>query len=120
MKNNEKKFEKRLTEMQKEIDKLKEECQYWSKEVEDIATLTMNKMRGPFISFEYHLADHCNLNCKGCDHFSPIAETKLTEFTQFKKDINRMSELFEKKAKSIHILGGEPLLNPEINNPSPL
>ena len=26
-----------------------------------------------------------------------------------------MSELFEKKAKSIHILGGEPLLNPEIN-----
>ena len=115
MKNNEKNFEKRLTEMQKEIDKLKEECQYWSKEVEDIATLTMNKMRGPFISFEYHLADHCNLNCKGCDHFSPIAETKLTEFTQFKKDINRMSELFEKKAKSIHILGGEPLLNPEIN-----
>lgn len=30
MKNNEKNFEKRLTEMQKEIDKLKEECQYWS------------------------------------------------------------------------------------------
>ena len=26
-----------------------------------------------------------------------------------------MSELFEKKAKSIHILGGEPLLNPELD-----
>ena len=31
MKNNEKNFEKRLTEMQKEIDKLNEECQYCSK-----------------------------------------------------------------------------------------
>ena len=23
---------------------------------------------------DIHLTDHCNLNCKGCTHFSPLAE----------------------------------------------
>lgn len=114
MKNDDKNIEKKLQEMQNEINKLKKESEYWSKEVEDISTLTMHKMRGPYISFEYHLADHCNLNCKGCDHFSPLAKPKLADFSEFKKDINRMSEIFEGKAKSIHILGGEPLLNKDI------
>ena len=26
------------------------------------------------MSFEIHLAEHCNLNCKGCDNYSPVAE----------------------------------------------
>lgn len=31
---------------------------------------------------EFHLADHCNLNCRGCGHFSPIAdETFLARLT---------------------------------------
>lgn len=107
-------LENKLNEMNIELQKIKEECAYWSKEVEDIATLTMQKMRGPYISFEYHLADHCNLNCKGCDHFSPLAQPKLITFDSFKKDLDRMSELFNGQAKSIHILGGEPLLNKEI------
>ena len=105
---------KSLKNMQKEIDNLKKECEYWAKEVEDISILTMHKMRGPYISFEYHLSEHCNLNCKGCDHFSPIAEPRFTDYAVFERDIERMSELFEKKAKSIHILGGEPLLNKDI------
>lgn len=25
------------------------------------------------IDFEVHLCDHCNLNCRGCDNFSPVA-----------------------------------------------
>lgn len=107
-------LEKKINEISMELQSVRKECDYWSKEVEDIATLTMHKMRGPFISFEYHLADHCNLNCKGCDHFSPLATQKITEYNTFKKDIIRMSRLFDGKAKSIHILGGEPLLNNDI------
>ncbi|MDO5568557.1 MAG: 4Fe-4S cluster-binding domain-containing protein [bacterium] len=107
-------IDKKIKKMENEIIELRKECNYWSKEVEDLATLTMHKMRGPFISFEYHLADHCNLNCKGCDHFSPLAEKKFTDFDKFSNDIHRMSELFNGKARSIHILGGEPLLHKEI------
>lgn len=108
------KLTKKVNEMEQELREVKKECNYWAKEVEDIAVLTMHKMRGPYISFEYHTTDHCNLNCKGCDHFSPLAKPKFTNFEDFKKDINRMSTLFEGKAKSIHILGGEPLLNKDI------
>ena len=107
-------IEEKINNMQEQIDSLKKECEYWSKEVEDISTLTMHKMRGPYISFEFHLNDHCNLNCKGCDHFSPLADPCFTDYNVFEKDIERMSKLFDKKAKSIHILGGEPLLNKEV------
>lgn len=109
-----KEIKKELEKIKLDIDKLKEECAYWSKEVEDIATLTMQKMKGPYISFEYHLSEHCNLNCKGCDHFSPLAEPSFTDLKSFSKDIDRMSELFDQKARSIHILGGEPLLHEDI------
>lgn len=29
---------------------------------------------------EIHVADYCNLNCRGCTHFSPIFEREIPEF----------------------------------------
>ena len=66
------------------------------------------------IRFEVHLADHCNLNCVGCDHFSPLAEPSFVDIDTFKRDFARMGELFSHKCEWIHLLGGEPLLNPDI------
>ena len=34
-----------------------------------------NKIPHKLIRFTIHLADHCNLNCVGCNHFSPLAES---------------------------------------------
>lgn len=63
---------------------------------------------------EYHVADHCNLNCKGCFHFSSLVESKeFPAFEQFKMDINRLNELFD-NIGIIRLMGGEPLLNPEL------
>ncbi len=62
---------------------------------------------------ETHLVDHCNLNCKGCLHFSPLCPPKFTDFNQFSRDITRLSEIF-KKIKMFRLLGGESLLHPEI------
>ena len=31
---------------------------------------------------EVNLADHCNLNCQCCDHFSPIAKKTFLDFEQ--------------------------------------
>ena len=62
---------------------------------------------------EYHVAHHCNLNCKGCGHFSNLVEEKsFGDYDQFKRDLIRLSELFE-NIKIIRLMGGEPLLNPD-------
>ncbi len=63
---------------------------------------------------EFHLADHCNLKCKGCTHFSNLVkEPVFADMGQYKKDIRRLSELFD-NIKEIHLMGGEPLLNPDV------
>ena len=66
------------------------------------------------LSFEVALAEHCNLRCAGCDHFSLIAEPEFVDIKEFERDFSRLSELFNGRAQEIHLLGGEPLLNPDI------
>lgn len=64
---------------------------------------------------EFHINDHCNLNCKGCSHFCPLVnEEKFTDYNQFEKDIQRLKELIQ-YIKIIRIMGGEPLLNKELD-----
>lgn len=67
-------------------------------------------------SIEIDLVSHCNLNCKGCTHFSPIAEKWFIDVNDFKQDIKRVSEILpDKYVKRMYLLGGEPLLHQEIN-----
>jgi MoaA/NifB/PqqE/SkfB family radical SAM enzyme len=62
---------------------------------------------------EYHIADHCNLNCKGCGHFSNVCEPGFGDLSQFRKDLERLRELVW-GIKVFRLMGGEPLLNPEL------
>ena len=64
--------------------------------------------------FEIHAAEHCNLRCKGCNHFSPYAEKEFINLETLEKDLNKFSELSGGEADYILVTGGEPLLNPEI------
>ena len=59
---------------------------------------------------EVHLAEHCNLNCKYCLHFSNIADKEFYDLDKFRQDMKRMSEVFDKKVGHLQLLGGEPLL----------
>ena len=63
---------------------------------------------------EYHLADHCNLSCQGCSHFSPLAQKCFPDVQIFERDMKRLSDLSKGKLKRFFLLGGEPLLNPQI------
>lgn len=63
---------------------------------------------------EYHICDYCNLNCKGCAHFSPISPKKMAVYDNIEKDLKRMKEVVS-HIEVIRILGGEPLLNPEVD-----
>ena len=67
-----------------------------------------------FDLIEFHIVDHCNLNCKGCIHFTPLADKGYTSIKEFKHDSAIMSKLASKKIKEVHLLGGEPLLHPEL------
>jgi len=61
------------------------------------------------------VTDHCNLNCKGCSSFSPIAEEGFLNIQTYKKDIEKLAELTENKLFSFFFTGGEPLLHPDIH-----
>lgn len=72
------------------------------------------KKRHKLSQFEVHLAEHCNLNCQNCDHFSPIAKESCLNIDIFESDLKRLSFLTKKDVDKIYLLGGEPLLNKDI------
>jgi organic radical activating enzyme len=62
---------------------------------------------------EIHVVDQCNLNCKGCGHFSPIADQWFIDTDNYARDIAQLKKLFS-SIRIIRIMGGEPLLHPKI------
>lgn len=67
------------------------------------------------LKFEIHAAEHCNLNCKYCNHFSPLAKEEFLSLEEYESDLARLSFLFHEEMQQIKLLGGEPLLHPQIN-----
>lgn len=67
-------------------------------------------------SLEYHLCEHCNLNCYGCDNFSPLAHEQFENINTFERDLDRFSLLSHGKLNTFKLLGGEPLLHPQIED----
>ena len=68
------------------------------------------------MKFEIHLTEHCNLNCKYCSHFSPLANEEYLSLEEYERDLSRLSHLFGGQMQQIKLLGGEPLLHPQINS----
>lgn len=59
---------------------------------------------------EFHIVDNCNLNCRGCSHFSPLyTETKESVDNKI-MNIDKLLKKFSNIAR-LDILGGEPLLS---------
>jgi 4Fe-4S single cluster domain/Radical SAM superfamily len=63
---------------------------------------------------EVHLVDHCNLNCKGCDHLSPIADKWFADPNIYERDLKQLQKLFS-GIRTICLMGGEPLLHPDVS-----
>jgi MoaA/NifB/PqqE/SkfB family radical SAM enzyme len=61
-----------------------------------------------------HLVDHCNLNCRGCDNFSPLSNKVFADSKIFENDCARIAKLSNGKIDEIQLLGGEPLLHPQV------
>lgn len=68
------------------------------------------------MQLEFHLADHCNLNCKGCSHFSNLVPAPcFADKAQFTKDLKQLTAYFS-QIRKFFLLGGEPLLNTELGD----
>lgn len=82
---------------------------------ETVANLITPVLFDPYLSYlEFHVADHCNLNCKYCTHYSPLVEKPVfTDYERFESDLRQLKKLIF-DIGVIRILGGEPLLNPEL------
>lgn len=61
---------------------------------------------------ETHIAEHCNLHCRGCSHFSGLAQPSFKNFQDFEKEMEALSILTNQNLRIIRLMGGEPLLNP--------
>lgn len=63
------------------------------------------------IHIEVNINKDCNLKCKGCDHFAPIACADTLELDVFERDMKKLSDIMAGHIHRIILLGGEPLLN---------
>ena len=54
----------------------------------------------------------CNLSCQNCDHLAPYFGKNHYSFEDFSRDVDLMSEIAV--ASKVRLLGGEPLLNPNL------
>jgi MoaA/NifB/PqqE/SkfB family radical SAM enzyme len=67
------------------------------------------------LRFEVNITDHCNLNCLGCEHFSPLAKESYIDTGKYEQDCERLGYLLGGEMENIHLMGGEPLLHPQFN-----
>jgi MoaA/NifB/PqqE/SkfB family radical SAM enzyme len=63
-----------------------------------------------------YATEHCNLNCRCCTAFSPLADKTFLNIDTYRKDIEKIAELTHNNLDLFYITGGEPLLHPQISD----
>lgn len=74
----------------------------------------MMKRMYSLIGLNIHLTDHCNLLCKGCSHFAPIADEKYISKMELEKTLKTIFSKTKSVFQELCLMGGEPLLHPEL------
>lgn len=88
-------------ESEEDIRKLQRICVYQNRE--ELETM------------EIHAADHCNLNCRNCSMFCGLVKQAVfPDYARTEAGIRKLKEYFF-HIKKFRIIGGEPLLNPELD-----
>lgn len=65
------------------------------------------------LKLDVHAVEHCNLNCKSCCHYSSIAQPEFLDPEVLEKNLMKLSK-FQSSFHAFQILGGEPLLHPDL------
>lgn len=81
---------------------------------EQYVTFCIRQIRRTRLDFEVNIVDHCNLNCQCCNHFSPLAKPGFIDVETLRQELERIKLLTGGAVGRIWLIGGEPLLHPEI------
>lgn len=81
----------------------------------EMRALLVKILPRPALFFDVEVCEHCNLNCKGCGSLAPIAKKEFLDLEQYERDMKHLSALSSGEVHHINLLGGEPLLHPEIH-----
>ena len=72
-------------------------------------------MSSDILKVEIHVTENCNLNCKCCEHFSPLASVANISADYFESNLRKLKSVIKEDRKlNLYILGGEPTLHPEL------
>ena len=65
---------------------------------------------------DVHVVDHCNLRCRGCIHFAPLAERRFLDEGDYARDLAMLSGVagIEGYLRAVVLMSGEPLLHPRL------
>ncbi|MGC0418101.1 radical SAM protein [Embleya sp. AB8] len=61
---------------------------------------------------EINVALHCNLRCRSCSHLSPVLPAWFADPARIARDLTELARVYS--CSHIKILGGEPLLHPDL------
>lgn len=67
--------------------------------------------RMSYLYAEIQLCDRCNLNCAYCSHFAPVAKPYIISMETLAAECQRLKHL---NLHEINLLGGEPLMHPQL------
>lgn len=105
--------ESRILELTKQNTDLKNANDILQKSNEQAISYLQKLTPQPFLKLiEIHLAESCNLNCFSCSHFSQLVPNEMPNIQSYEKEIKRLSEITNGLVGRFHLMGGEPLLNP--------
>jgi cyclic pyranopterin phosphate synthase len=71
-----------------------------------------NHKIAPPLSCELNAVDHCNIACLDCNHASPGVDANCADPDCVYNDFSRLAKVYH--ADSVKVLGGEPLLHPDL------
>lgn len=68
------------------------------------------------LTIDIQIVGHCNLNCQSCNVFSPLVSHELMSIATYERDLLQLRTILdEHQLQRITLIGGEPLLHPQIN-----
>jgi MoaA/NifB/PqqE/SkfB family radical SAM enzyme len=98
-----------------EVSALERYREHFEFEIRELKRLKKSSL-GSLKYVEVHIIQRCNLNCAHCSHFIPLVkEDNVLSLETFRNDFTKLAALTLNYIETIRLLGGEPLLNKDIN-----
>lgn len=84
------------------------------KKIKQAVETVVQKTKAP-LHIEFNVTDYCNLNCKCCSHYSPLAPEEYQGLDSLEEDMRHISGIKNAEMiEGVYLIGGETLLYPEL------